>query len=155
MKLRAVKSMMLVCLLGVASNPGFGQDIDAGRDKYLSTCASCHGGDGKGKGPRAAKLRKKPADLTMLAKKNKGTFPYKTVYAIVDGRNVPPPHGAREMPIWGCRRTPPPTEAQPGRRRVRRLGPADTVLDLPCESEAEIASRIGEVVDYVSRIQEK
>jgi hypothetical protein len=29
------------------------------------------------------------------------------------------------------------------------------VLDLPCESEAEIASRIGEVVDYVSRIQEK
>ncbi|MGB7772065.1 MAG: hypothetical protein WBL43_09525 [Pseudolabrys sp.] len=75
----------------------------------MSSCAPCHGADGKGKGPLSAnKLKTKPADLTALAKKNNGVFPVSAVYEAIDGRNAIESHGAREMPIWGCRHTPSP-----------------------------------------------
>jgi mono/diheme cytochrome c family protein len=75
----------------------------SGQDMYRSFCASCHGTDGKGNGPAAAALKKAPADLTLLSKKNGGKFPAERVRAYVEGTDAKTieAHGSREMPIWG------------------------------------------------------
>ncbi|MGD1095013.1 MAG: cytochrome c [Bryobacteraceae bacterium] len=72
----------------------------SGKDIFRAYCAACHGAAGKGDGPVAPLLRKRPTDLTLLAKKNDGKFPgaeiaheLKSVYQA--------PHGSPEMPIWG------------------------------------------------------
>ncbi len=46
-----------------------------GHSDYMEYCAACHGPSGKGNGPLAEGLKPRPADLTLLAKKNGGTFP--------------------------------------------------------------------------------
>jgi hypothetical protein len=48
------------------------QDGDKGRMEYMENCAGCHGADAKGAGPLSAKLKTKPTDLTLLAKRNHG-----------------------------------------------------------------------------------
>lgn len=75
-----------------------GQEV--GELEYSSYCASCHGADGKGNGPKANKLSTTPTDLTLLSKANGGSFPETAVYNIIDGRRVGDFHG-QEMPIWG------------------------------------------------------
>jgi hypothetical protein len=47
-------------------------------------------------------LTVKPADLTQIAKKNNGEFPFWKVYGIIDGREQIKAHGERDMPIWGA-----------------------------------------------------
>jgi len=74
----------------------------SGAEMYTTWCASCHGALGKGDGPTAAALKTKPADLTMLAKKNGGKFPTDKVRNYIDGMTVIAAHGSREMPIWGA-----------------------------------------------------
>ncbi len=75
-----------------------------GHEDFENYCGSCHGLDGKGNGPMASELKAKPADLTQLAKKNGGDFPYRTVRSYIDGQtdegNIRS-HGSREMPVWG------------------------------------------------------
>ena len=66
--------------------PASAQSIDVGKAEYLSGCASRHGTDGKGSGPVSQALKKHPADLTVLAKKNGGVFPLNALYEIIDGR---------------------------------------------------------------------
>jgi hypothetical protein len=60
----------------------------------------CHGPDGTGNGPVATALKKKPANLTLLAKKNGGVFPEEQVREYIDGRKTVATHGTRKMPIW-------------------------------------------------------
>jgi len=73
----------------------------SGPEMYKTWCATCHGVDGKGNGPAAAALKKAPADLTALAKNNHGKFPTERVRDFIEGKDVVPAHGSREMPIWG------------------------------------------------------
>jgi mono/diheme cytochrome c family protein len=86
-----------------AQQPGQGQGVDVGKYEYDAHCASCHGVTGKGDGPYASELKKgvTVADLTGLAKKNNGVFPFQQVYETIDGRKFMKAHGSREMPIWG------------------------------------------------------
>lgn len=81
-----------------------------GEREYMNNCAVCHGIVGKGNGPFAEQLTKLPADLTLLSKKNGGSFPETAIYQLIDGRNVSisdegrkvePFHGPQDMPIWG------------------------------------------------------
>lgn len=73
-----------------------------GPDLFHAHCAACHGQDGKGNGPVAAQLKTKPADLTILAKKNGGKFPAERVQKFVSGDDLSVlSHGSREMPVWG------------------------------------------------------
>jgi mono/diheme cytochrome c family protein len=72
-------------------------EFDPGKAEYQSSCAPCHGKDGKGNGPVSAQLKVLPPDLTVLAKKNNGVFPFNSVYEIIDGRKAVIAHGSRDM----------------------------------------------------------
>lgn len=74
---------------------------DPGRHQFMERCAACHGEQGKGDGPYAAMLRHQPADLTTLTARHAGTYPAEWVARVIDGRDLFPVHGTREMPIWG------------------------------------------------------
>ena len=67
-------------------------------DRY---CATCHGARATGDGPLAAMLRKPPADLTLLARRNGGVFSAEMVSRIIDGRKPLSGHGGGDMPVWG------------------------------------------------------
>ena len=68
---------------------------------YQRFCAACHGTVGRGDGPLAAGLRSKPADLTRLATRNGGVFPFDKVARAIDGRDTVRMHGPSDMPVWG------------------------------------------------------
>lgn len=130
-------------------------------------CAQCHGADAKGDGPRSAALRTKPADLTLLARKNNGVFDAGAIYQLIDGREPGSrPHLSADMPIWGCRHRAP----APVKRHVRKhyrppppLAPPaveqkdsptwQSLLDLSCDSDQVITDRLLSIIGYLSRIQ--
>lgn len=104
----------------------------AQRQYFNDYCASCHGPTGHGDGPVAGELKKRPADLTQLAKNNNGQFPYVRVRAIIDGRGQALGiHGPAEMPVWG--------------QRFSREGGTDP----------QVRGKILSIVDYLVSIQEK
>jgi mono/diheme cytochrome c family protein len=72
----------------------------SGSGDYQAYCSSCHGVEAKGDGSIAKSLKKKPADLTQLAKHNNGVFPQEKVYKTVDGRQGSA-HSDSDMPAWG------------------------------------------------------
>ena len=67
----------------------------SGKEMFTTYCAVCHGTSA------AAALKKRPADLTQLARKNNGTFPEVHVINFITGQDVVAAHGSRDMPIWG------------------------------------------------------
>jgi mono/diheme cytochrome c family protein len=78
-----------------------GKTTPSGKTLFMQHCASCHGDDAKGAGPAALALKKQPPDLTTLAKRNHGKFPYNEVSKTIGGDVEVPAHGSREMPTWG------------------------------------------------------
>jgi mono/diheme cytochrome c family protein len=72
-----------------------------GPDLFREYCAPCHGVEARGNGPVASALKVKVADLTILAKKNGGTFPASQVRKTIVGDDAVQAHGSREMPVWG------------------------------------------------------
>jgi mono/diheme cytochrome c family protein len=132
-----------ICYCGVAS----AKDPDVGQAEYRSSCAPCHGVDGKGDGPVSKALKTRPADLTALAKKNKGVFPVNSVYRTIDGRDPVAGHGSREMPVWGYRFVP--------LTQHNQKSADDYILEPPGSPEAIVHARILAVIDYLSRIQQK
>ena len=76
---------------------------EMGSELFLQYCASCHGEDGKGRGPAAGALATPPADLTRIAARRDGQFAEGEIARFIDGRFAPAAHGSREMPIWGAR----------------------------------------------------
>jgi len=75
--------------------------VEHGRDQFRIYCANCHGPEGRGDGPTASGLPVRPADLTLLSRKNRGEFPLQEAWSAIDGRDDLPAHGSRSMPIWG------------------------------------------------------
>jgi mono/diheme cytochrome c family protein len=72
-----------------------------GKDLFRQYCAVCHGEDARGGGPAAAALTKSPGDLTLLAKRNGGTYPEVRVLRSINGEVGVVAHGTRDMPVWG------------------------------------------------------
>ncbi|QFT92379.1 Cytochrome c [Roseovarius sp. THAF9] len=56
-----------------------------GQAIFARNCAVCHGGDGTGTGPMAARLATRPADLTKIASRRGGVWPMLEVMSIIDG----------------------------------------------------------------------
>jgi len=75
--------------------------VPSGRLMYKQYCATCHGADAKGHGPMAAALKVPPPDLTTLAKRHDGKFPYDYVSNVLEFGPGFPSHGSSEMPTWG------------------------------------------------------
>ena len=73
---------------------------EPGARLFKTYCATCHGVNGRGNGPVADQLRKRPPDLTKYTARNGGVFPSERVQQIINGRGVAA-HGDREMPVWG------------------------------------------------------
>lgn len=96
---------LLMALLSAAATAETGthNPMEAGRQRFMLDCATCHGVAGGGDGPVAGVLKISPPDLTRIASRNHGNFPYADVFATIDGRDMPLAHGTRDMPIWGNR----------------------------------------------------
>lgn len=120
---------LAVCTLPAAA--GQGNSINGG-DLFRAYCVACHGPDAKGTGPLATSLGRKPADLTVLAGANGGTFPDEMAWRIIDGRNPVKGHGGGDMPVWG--------EAL---LRSQDSG----------GSETAVKARIDAIVDYLRTVQ--
>ena len=74
----------------------------AGAEIYHRYCASCHGADGRGHGPEAARLKHEVPGLTQLKRANGGVFPAEYVRNVIEGTlSRVPAGGNREMPVWG------------------------------------------------------
>ena len=116
---------------------------DLGKREYENSCALCHGKDGKGTGAINDLLKKSPTDLTTLAKRNKGVFPFDRLYAVIDGREIIRGHGDRDMPAWGDRYSSDSMKA------------AEYYMDVPYDAEMFTRSRILSLIDYLNRIQVK
>ena len=71
----------------------------SGNGDYQAYCSSCHGPEGKGDGVIAKSLKKRPSDLTQLAKRHNGVFPADDVFKAVDGRKGSA-HADTDMPAW-------------------------------------------------------
>lgn len=121
---------MAAATAAVHANPDPKSDmLEKGAEDYRIHCASCHGTDGRGDGPVAPFLIRKPPDLTTLAARNDGQFPVDSVYWIIDGRGDVLAHGSREMPVWG-----------------RQFGG-------PGESESMTRERILDLIAYLKTLQ--
>lgn len=144
-----LKWLMMAGAALVLAGAARAEEVDMGKAEFQSSCASCHGADGKGKGPVSAELKVPPADLTVLAKNNHGVFPTNAVYETIYGSKTVPAHGTREMPIWGER-------FNPVMNYPHLIDPAYDALD-PSRGlrEGVVRTRILAVVDYLNRIQEK
>ena len=94
---------------------------------------------GKGDGPQAPLLAKKPADLTVVTQKY-GEFPAQKVFETIAGLNMPDGHGTREMPIWGDVFV------------TEQVGKSTRVEDAMKASD-EASRRIAGLVRYVQSIQ--
>jgi mono/diheme cytochrome c family protein len=92
---------VLVALLAAGPGAAAEQSSDPGRAMYLRYCGACHGPAGKGDGVAGSFMSPKPADLTKLAQKNGGTFPFQKVLTYIDGREDVRAHGDPAMPVWG------------------------------------------------------
>jgi len=77
------------------------EEEPVGKDEYRNNCLPCHGVSGKGDGPIAEYFTVKPSDLTQIAKRHDGVFPFLDVLHIIDGRNTLRAHGDADMPVWG------------------------------------------------------
>jgi mono/diheme cytochrome c family protein len=144
-----LKWLMIAGLAAGFADAAQAEDVDIGKSEFQSSCASCHGTDGKGKGPVSEQLKVPPSDLTMLAKNNNGVFPTNAVYETIYGSKTIPAHGTREMPIWGERFNPIvslPHYVDPSYWKM--AGPAQS-------PEVVVRTRILAVIDYLSRIQQK
>jgi len=76
--------------------------VPSGKAMYKEYCAACHGLDAKGNGPMAHMLKLPPTDLTTLANRHGGKFPYEYVSGVLRfGTGATILHGAKDMPIWG------------------------------------------------------
>jgi mono/diheme cytochrome c family protein len=94
---------LVVCAAGAQNKP-----VDKppaipapGKRLYTHYCAACHGTDGRGMGPAAAALKTPPSDLTRLARRNDGKFPYDYVENVLRFGVQITAHGSSDMPTWG------------------------------------------------------
>jgi mono/diheme cytochrome c family protein len=136
----AAAAMMAVNSFAAAAG---NEKYDLGKREFESKCALCHGKSGKGDGGVTDLLKKAPPDLTLLAKKNGGVFPFERISAVIDGREVVKGHGDRDMPIWGTA------------YKEETVRAAEHFTEVPYDMEMYVRTRILALIDYLNRIQAK
>jgi len=129
--------LLMVCLIGAKGKPVVDQSqlpptyMPSGEQIFRQFCAACHGIDARGHGPAAYSLKTPPADLTTLAKRHDGKFPYAYFSdVLLFGRGLSA-HGSSDMPTWG---------------------PLFRYLDR--RNEVAVRQRIKNLSDYLATLQE-
>jgi mono/diheme cytochrome c family protein len=98
---------LAVCAAGARANPAQDQDqlpanyVPPGGQIYKQYCAACHGADAKGNGPVGRTLKMPAPDLTTLAKRHGGKFPFEYVSGVLLFAPGVNSHGSGSMPMWG------------------------------------------------------
>lgn len=138
---RLWRGSLVVAALGVVTLLAGGTSASAeqaatnhaavGKGLFTTYCASCHGTSARGDGVLADQMRRRPANLTEIRKRNKGVYPQDLVFRIIDGRTKVAGHGGPDMPVWGD----------------AFMRTADTV------DEASVQFRIQALVDYLETVQ--
>jgi mono/diheme cytochrome c family protein len=134
-------TLVIAPLLAAAQQP-----FDLGKREYESNCAVCHGPVARGDGPYMkfmAYKGKGVGDLTLIAKRNGGSFPFQRVYEIIDGTQELEIHGPRGMPIWGN------DYAQQARDAYRE----ENYMRGRFDPELYTRTRILALTDYLNRLQ--
>jgi mono/diheme cytochrome c family protein len=126
-----------LALFGVGAVGFAAEKADFGKQEYDANCAVCHGLAGKGDGSYGELLKTRATDLTVLAKKNGGVYPFARVYEAIDGTLPVKAHGTTEMPIWGT---------------VYKAKAAEMALEYP---ELFARARILALDEYIYRLQAK
>ena len=90
----------LALSLLVACAPASMPEPEEGSAFFAANCTDCHGRDGRGEGPLATGLSPGPTDLTLLARRNGGTFPTARALSYIWG-DPEQGHLARVMPQFG------------------------------------------------------
>jgi mono/diheme cytochrome c family protein len=97
----AVGLLLAIPVLAQESPSPKAKEAYSGSAVFKTYCASCHGLSGEGDGPLADRLRVRPPELTLLAKRNDGKWDPAKVARMIDGRNPLKGHGGSDMPVWG------------------------------------------------------
>ncbi|MEY4757125.1 MAG: hypothetical protein RJA34_2023 [Pseudomonadota bacterium] len=138
-----IRVALFVIGLAICSAAAFAQAnteaADWGKREFDANCASCHGAKGKGSGPLGELLRRSPPDLTLLARQNKGVFPMRRLYEVIEGGGVAA-HGTRDMPVWGRE-----YRAQDAQYYLEARGMYDP--------DALVRARILSLLEYINRLQ--
>ena len=129
----AIAAMLTATNSRATAQPQPGGSAALGGSLFKTYCASCHGTSARGDGPLAEHMRRPPANLTEIARRNKGAYPKDLVYRIIDGRQRVPGQGGPDMPVWGD-------------AFMRTSDAAD---------EASVRHRIQALVDYLEAIQSR
>jgi mono/diheme cytochrome c family protein len=130
--------LFAICAAGARGKPAGDQNqlpsnyVPSGEQMYKQYCAACHGADAKGHGPARAALKMPAADLTTLAKRHGGKFPYEYVTGVLRFGPGVPSHGSADMPTWG---------------------PIFDYLDN--HNQSSVQQRIKNLCDYLASLQEK
>ena len=124
-----------VAVLSLAALVDRSAGEDYGARLYGQHCSACHGAEGKGDGIVSQLMQPKPPDLTQLAKKNGGKFPFYEIIQLVDGRETLRAHGKSDMPVWG---------------EVFAADEGSTP-----EAQAVARGKVVLIVDHLERIQQK
>ena len=130
--------LLMVCVAGARDKGAVDKAPPAptiamsGKQTYAHYCAWCHGPDGRGDGPAAFILKTPPADLTTLAKRHGGKFPYEYVSDVLKFGTRIVSHGSSDMPIWG-----------------------PIFGSMENYNEAAVRKRIKDLCDYLASVQEK
>jgi len=99
----ALLAMSASALLALPAAADQAKVIADGKAEFDQYCVACHGARGKGDGRMAEILTLKPADLSTIAKRNEGVFPFWRVYQVIDGRQPVKGHDTFQMPVAGTR----------------------------------------------------
>jgi len=140
-----IAAVMALGVFSVWANSYAAETFDLGKHEYESKCAVCHGLEGRGNGAMAAVLKTRVSNLTYLSKNNNGVFPVQRLYEIIDGTEVLPAHGTREMPIWG----------QEYRAEIEKSYLDVPFVDAPFNVQAYVRTHILMLIEYISRLQAK
>ena len=106
--------------------------VPSGDQMFRQYCAACHGADAKGNGPVQSALKIPAPNLTTLAKRHGGKFPYEYVTGVLRFGPGLASHGSAGMPTWG---------------------PIFEYIDN--HNQSSVQQRIKNLSDYLASLQEK
>jgi mono/diheme cytochrome c family protein len=127
-----------ICVLRAQDKPAAEKAADSratstsGKQTYKRYCAACHGAAARGDGPVAGVLTSPVPDLTTLAKRHGGKFPYDYVMDVLRFGTRFAAHGSSDMPIWGA-----------------------IFASTDNYDQAAVRKRIKDLADYLASLQEK